>query len=29
MNVQQYQLQLVNNLLENLEAELERIKFKL
>jgi GTPase SAR1 family protein len=29
MNVQQYQLQLVNNLLENLEAELERLKFKL
>jgi hypothetical protein len=29
MNVQQYQLQLVNNLVENLEAELERLKFKL
>lgn len=26
MNVQQYQLQLVNNLIENLEAQLERIK---
>ncbi|MEG4857262.1 dynamin family protein [Microcoleus sp. K1-B6] len=26
MNVQQYQLQLVNNLIENLEAELDRIK---
>ncbi|AFZ06557.1 Dynamin family protein [Oscillatoria nigro-viridis PCC 7112] len=26
MNVQQYQLQLINNLIENLEAELDRIK---
>ena len=26
INVQQYQLQLVNNLIENLEAQLDRIK---